>query len=109
MDRGGALLTGTGTQLRDEGNVLFGGTPGSFPKGTFRMVDPRLVPGDGGLLRLSSGSPAIDAGVGGYPMVSLDMDGQSRTGPKDVGADEFGAAGPQHRPLTAADVGPKAP
>ncbi|TMM41376.1 MAG: lyase [Actinobacteria bacterium] len=109
VDRGGALLTGTGTQLRDEGNVLFGGTPGSFPKGTFRMVDPRLVPGDGGLLRLSSGSPAIDAGVGGYPMVSLDMDGQSRTGPKDVGADEFGAAGPQHRPLTAADVGPKAP
>ena len=109
VDRGGALLTGTGTQLRDEGNVLFGGTPGSFPKGTFRMVDPRLVPGDGGLLRLSSGSPAIDAGVGGYPMVSLDLDGQSRTGPKDVGADEFRAAGPQHRPLTSADVGPKAP
>ena len=41
--------------------------------------------------------------------MTLDMDGQTRTGAKDTGADEFGAAGPQHRPLTAADVGPKAP
>jgi Chondroitinase B len=109
IGKGGSLLTGTGTQLKDEGNILFGGTPGSFPKGTYRMVDPKLVPGDGGLLRLSSGSPAIDAAVGSYPVVTLDMDGQTRTGPKDVGADEFGASGPQHRPLTAADVGPKAP
>src|SRR3989440_2538037 len=79
-DHGGALLTGTGTQLRDEGEVLFGGTPGSFPKGAYRMVDPRLTAGTGGLLRLAPGSPAIDAAVGSYPMVTLDMDRQARSG-----------------------------
>jgi hypothetical protein len=109
VSRGGALLTGTGTQLKDEGNVLFGGTPGSFPRGAYTIVDPRLTPGVGSLLRLSTGSPAIDAAAGSYPQVALDMDGQSRTGRKDVGADEFGASGPQQRPLTVADVGPKAP
>jgi Chondroitinase B len=107
--RGGTLLTGTGAQLKFQGNILFGGSAGSFPSGTYRMVDPRLVAGDGGLLRLSSASPAIDAAVGSYPQVTLDMDAQTRAGAKDAGADEFGASGPQHRPLTAADVGPKAP
>jgi poly(beta-D-mannuronate) lyase len=107
--RGGPLLTGTGTGLKYQGNILFGGSAGSFPTGTFRMMDPRLAPGAGGLLRLSAGSPAIDAAQGSYPQVTLDMDGQSRAGAKDVGADEFGASGPQLRPLTAADVGPKAP
>jgi hypothetical protein len=107
--KGGTLLTGTGAQLKFQGNILFGGSAGSFPAGSFRMVDPKLVAGTGGLLRLSSGSPAIDAATGSFPQVSLDMDGQTRTGAKDVGADEFGASGPQQRPLTAADVGPKAP
>jgi hypothetical protein len=35
------------------------------------------------------------------------MDGQTRTGAKDVGADEFGP-GALHEPLTTADVGPGA-
>ncbi len=107
--KGGSLLTGTGAQLKYQGNILFGGSAGSFPAGSFRIVDPKLVAGAGGLLRLSATSPAINAAVGSYPQVALDMDGQSRAGAKDVGADEFGAAGPQQRPLTAADVGPKAP
>ncbi len=107
--KGGSLLTGTGAQLKYQGNILFGGSAGSFPAGSFRIVDPKLVAGAGGLLRLSATSPAINAAVGSYPQVALDMDGQSRAGAKDVGADEFGAPGPQQRPLTAADVGPKAP
>jgi hypothetical protein len=35
--------------------------------------------------------------------VTLDLDLSTRTGAKDVGADE---SGPQRRPLIAADVGP---
>jgi len=108
LGSGGSALTGTGTALKYQGNIIFGVSPGSLPAGTFKTVDPKLVKGDGGLLRLSSGSPAIDAAAGSYPLVTLDMDGQTRTGAKDVGADEFGASGPQKRPLTSADIGPNA-
>jgi hypothetical protein len=62
-----------------------------------------------GLYRLSSGSPAIDAGVGSYPSVAKDFDLQARTGAFDVGADEYFASGATRAPLTKADVGPAAP
>jgi parallel beta-helix repeat protein len=95
------------TDLHFLGNLLNGGTAGMATG--FKMTNPQLTRGAGNLLRPSAGSPAIDAATGSFPQVTLDMDGQTRTGAKDVGADEFGAAGAQRVPLTTADVGPKAP
>jgi len=36
------------------------------------------------------------------------MDLQTRSGAKDVGADEYSTSGTQRRPLAASDVGPNA-
>ncbi|MEL6823904.1 MAG: DUF4957 domain-containing protein, partial [Calditrichota bacterium] len=54
----------------------------------------------------ASGSPAIDAAVGSYPLVVNDVDGQMRDANKDIGADEASTLPITNRPLTAADVGP---
>jgi len=92
-----------------EGNILWGAAAnGSMPASGFRRVNPMLVM-SGGLFRLSAGSPAVDTGVGSYAEVVLDMDGQSRSGVKDVGADELLSTSIVRRPLTTADVGPNAP
>ncbi|SMD09648.1 chondroitinase-B domain-containing protein [Kibdelosporangium aridum] len=72
-----------------------------------RTVDP-LLARDGSVHRLGAGSPAIDAGSGGHPFVTDDMDGQARVGSVDAGADEHSSSGVTRGPLTAADVGPDA-
>jgi Chondroitinase B len=97
-----------GTNLRWQGNIVWGGSAG-MPAGGYRAVNPDLVVGPGGLNRLRAGSPAIDAAAGSYPQVTQDMDLQPRSAAKDVGADEFATAGPVRQPLTPADVGPQAP
>jgi hypothetical protein len=51
----------------------------------------------------------IAISIGSYPKVVTDMDGQTRPSAKDVGADQYGAGGVLHEPLTAANVGPSAP
>jgi poly(beta-D-mannuronate) lyase len=104
---GTIMRPGGAAKLSFQGNLISGGAAGISTG--FRSINPQLVRSAGNVYRLGPNSPAIDAAAGSYPQVSLDLDGQARTGAKDVGADEFGAAGPQHRPLTAADVGPKAP
>lgn len=68
-------------------------------------VDPLLVRSDN-LWRPGSGSPAIEAVVNDYDFVSIDMDGQSRNGLKDIGADEFSAAAVIIFPLEPENVGP---
>jgi hypothetical protein len=107
---GGAALSVTrgSTNLRFQGNMLNGVSGGAMPASGFRSANPKLVLDSGGIYRLSGGSPAIGAAVGSYPQVTLDMDGQERTGAFDIGADQFGASGPRREPLTAADVGPAA-
>jgi hypothetical protein len=103
---GGTSVTlPSGSTVKYEGNITFGGTAG-IPS---RSVDPKLVKDAAGLYRLSSGSPAIDAGVGSYPSAAKDFDLQARTGAFDVGADEYFASGATRAPLTKADVGPAAP
>jgi len=97
-----------GTNLSWQGNIVHGGSAG-MPSGGYRSADPKLVAGAGGLYRLEAGSPAIDTAAGSYPQVTLDLDGEDRSGAKDVGADEYYTGGTQRRPLTPADVGPSAP
>ncbi len=90
-----------------EGNIVFGSAPnGAMPANGARRIDPQLARDSFGVFRLSPTSPAIDAGVGSYPEVIVDMEGQPRIGAKDVGADEISIARIKVRPLTPADVGP---
>ena|GEM_PF-1783779 len=67
----------------------------------------KLIRGNDGLIRLSTLSPAIDAAVAPY-YAWEDIDGQPRYIP-DAGADEYNPElSVMNRPLTAADVGPRA-
>jgi parallel beta-helix repeat protein len=105
----GALLDiDEGTGLTWQGNIVWAGTGGNAPSSGYRSVNPALTTDAGGLRRLSSGSPAIDAAVGSYAQAGKDMDLQTRSGAKDVGADEYSTSGTQRRPLAASDVGPNA-
>lgn len=72
-----------------QGNMGFGSILSSTvrPEEEIRSADPLLVPVDG-LLKLSAGSPAINAALGNYEYVTEDLDGQSRSLP-DAGADEY--------------------
>lgn len=63
------------------------------------------------VMRITAGSPAIDAGNGSYPFITLDNELQPRTGIKDIGADEYSPASPVNvslSALSAGDVGPDA-
>jgi len=108
LGHGQAAAKGTGTSLHFTGNILSGSGAGSLPSGAYRTVDPKLVRDAHNLLRPSASSPAIGAATGSYPQVTLDIDKQTRPSAKDVGADQYNASAPA-RPLTTADVGPKAP
>ncbi|GLY49194.1 polysaccharide lyase 6 family protein [Lentzea sp. NBRC 102530] len=96
----------SGSTVKYEGNIVWGGTAG-MPNG-YRTVDPKLVRDSNGLLRLASGSPAIDTSVGSYSYVTRDFDLQARSGTRDVGADEYNSSAVR-KPLTKADVGVSAP
>ena len=108
----GTILTVGGPLVNPtfEGNIVFGAAPnGDLPASGTRRVNPQLLRDSSGVFRLQSTSPAINTSVGSYPAVTIDMDGQSRSGTKDVGADEFSTGSITVRPLTTANVGPNAP
>ncbi|GAB4189908.1 MAG: polysaccharide lyase 6 family protein [Phycisphaeraceae bacterium] len=91
-----------------EGNIAWGkplgtgaGNPGVL------NVDPIIALAADGLWRPQSGSPAIDGAVGNYTgILTEDVDGQTRIGTYDIGADEVSAAQILRRPLMPGDVGP---
>jgi poly(beta-D-mannuronate) lyase len=94
-----------------EGNVVWGtdGGAGDLPAGGFAEVDPGLVKDERGVWRMVGESPLIGRGVGAYPFVTVDVDGQPRTGGKmDAGADQVSTAAVVNRPLAEGDVGPGA-
>jgi poly(beta-D-mannuronate) lyase len=71
------------------GNVIWEtSSAGVMPAGTYEVADPLLVSRAKGVFRPQRGSPAIDSAVGEFPSMMLDLDGQTRTTPKDKGADE---------------------
>jgi poly(beta-D-mannuronate) lyase len=111
------LLVGASGALTDlpyqqgitwSGNLLWGSASnGNIPTTGFTRADPKLTSSSDGIYRLGSGSAAINAtSVNHASEVTDDLDGQARTAPYDVGADEYSTAQPIRRPLTAADVGP---
>jgi len=94
-----------------EGNILSGETNGltADMAGGFTVVDPELKADANGEYHLQPGSPGIGAGVGSFPYVTVDIDGQPRGEKMDVGADQVSTAPVINRILTVADVGPNAP
>jgi len=103
-------LGGPAPNARFEGNIVFGSaTNGDMPTSGARRVNPLLSQDSFSIFRLQSTSPAINTAVGSYPEVTIDLDGHTRSGTKDVGADEFSTAPVIRRPLTTANVGPNAP
>ncbi|MCF7804880.1 MAG: DUF5123 domain-containing protein [Candidatus Marinimicrobia bacterium] len=90
-----------------EGNIMHGTSLGIENPGGISEVDPELTLGVDSLWRITESSPAYGAAAGEYSWVTTDMDGQSRTLPKDVGADQVSGAEITNRPLTPNDnVGP---
>lgn len=113
-------LTITGNLIADTGDSLFEGSEGSgyvfennighgallgiSSRTGIQEVDPELVLAVDGLWRPASSSPAIN-GAASSALLTVDMDGQSRDGMYDIGADEVSVAPTVHRPLTTDDVG----
>lgn len=79
-------------------------TGSSKSEGNIFSIPASDLDDDGNFHRLDSGSGAIDAGVGTYSFLSRDVLGGDRDGSIDVGAEEFGANGP-NLPYTESDVG----
>ncbi|MCP2249050.1 polysaccharide lyase 6 family protein [Lentzea aerocolonigenes] len=105
---GGVVSMHSGSVVKYEGNVIWGGNGGSMPSSGYRSIDPKLAKDANGLFRLTAGSPAIDVSVGTYSYVTRDFDPQARSGKPDVGADEYSTSAIR-KALTKADVGPSAP
>ncbi|WBB59582.1 polysaccharide lyase family 7 protein [Streptomyces sp. WMMC500] len=78
------------------------------PSDAVSQADP-LLDADGPVQRIGAGSPAIDGGTGDHAFVTDDMDGQTRSGVADAGADERSSSAVARAPLTGGDVGPSAP
>ena len=104
-----ASIVGPVTNHFWEGNMIFNTDgAGDMPAGSFINADPKLIKDASGEYHLQKGSPAIDAGKGNYSTVTVDMDGQLRKSPLDVGADEFSTTTAIARILNPVDVGYKA-
>ncbi|MFB0516504.1 MAG: hypothetical protein ACETWG_07865 [Candidatus Neomarinimicrobiota bacterium] len=88
-----------------EGNVMYGSPLGIVPTSGIKLGDPELSLAEDGLWRLSWESILVDSAVGDYPLITTDMDGQSRGVTKDIGADEYSDDPVTIRPLTPGDVG----
>jgi poly(beta-D-mannuronate) lyase len=99
-------ITGPYANPSSEGNIIFKTNgPGDLPQAAYEEKDPGVVKDAEGEYHLFKGSPAIDAAKGNYGFVLVDMDGQSRKGKLDVGADEFSAEVVKVKILQPKDVG----
>ncbi|QEC43938.1 DUF7594 domain-containing protein [Pseudobacter ginsenosidimutans] len=108
---GGAAATigGPNTGAVWSNNIIYQTSgAGAMPSGSYTTVNPLLARDATGTFHLQSGSPAINAGTGSYSWANKDMDGQSRTGSFDIGADEVSAATVTAQILSPSMVGPNA-
>ena len=89
-----------------EGNIFYGPDPGFENIAGITVQDPLLQLSADGLYRPKESSPLIGASQDTFSFVTTDMDGQVRTDPKDVGADQISTDSVTVYPLKAGDVGP---
>jgi hypothetical protein len=103
----GADINGPYSGAVWSGNILWNvGSAGDIPSSGFTNVNPLLAVDANGVFHLQSGSPAINSATGTFSSVTVDMDGQPRSAPKDKGADEVSTAAVTAKLLTPNDVGP---
>jgi poly(beta-D-mannuronate) lyase len=87
-------------------NMLFNTNgDGDMPASGYTTANPLLARDATGTFHLQPGSPAINAAAGSYPSVTTDMDGQARTSPLDIGADEVSSAAVTAQILAPSMVG----
>jgi poly(beta-D-mannuronate) lyase len=96
-----------------EGNIVWNADAGAgdMPATGYVSVDPQLKREGSVQYHLESTSPAVGKAVGPYTYVNVDIDRQSRSGKRDVGADEYSSTkglGANHV-LARVEVGPDAP
>jgi len=104
-----ASISGPYTNGLWEGNIIFNTNgAGDMPGGSYKTINPELVKDAVGEFHLQTGSPAINAAIGNYTSVTVDMDGQKRIAPFDIGADEVSKEAIVARFLNPADVGHQA-
>lgn len=110
-DAGVLASVPTGTGFTWSGNILWGAaSDGDLPATGFTRVNPLLTRDGADVLRIGTGSPAVDAASQDHSAwVRDDIDGRRRTGSADAGAHELGWGHAKREPLTTADVGPHAP
>jgi poly(beta-D-mannuronate) lyase len=97
----------TPVNLIYEGNIFYGASLGITKPVGITIVDPKMTLISGGFWRPeSTTSPVLNASIGDFPFDTLDVDGQPRTGIKDIGADEISSAPIKLKPLTSLNVGP---
>lgn len=103
-----STIKGTvGSTFTWSGNVAFGSSLGISPRVGITQADPQMSPNGIELYRPGHNSPVANAATtGAWVLPALDMDGQTRTTPADIGADELGYTQIAAGPLWAADVGP---
>ncbi|PSL32210.1 chondroitinase-B domain-containing protein [Chitinophaga ginsengisoli] len=101
-----ATIAGPYTGAVWSGNMLYNTNgDGDMPSSGYTTANPLLARDATGTFHLQSGSPAIGAATGSYPSVTTDMDGQARTAPLEIGADEVSTAAVTARILTPDMVG----
>lgn len=101
-----ASIVGPSKDAVWNGNMIFNTEgAGDMPAGTYSVIDTRLVRDHAGEYHIQGGSPAINAAVGNYSVVTTDMDAQPRTFPFDIGADEFSTSPAKARILNPPNVG----
>lgn len=100
------VLTDVPVNMTWQGNVFYGASLGITQPQGIKIVNPQLALTGDGLWRPSATSPVLDSAAGSFPFVTIDMDGQMRSGTSDVGADEISTLPVVNRPLTRNDVGP---
>jgi poly(beta-D-mannuronate) lyase len=93
-----------------EGNIVWAneGGAGDIPAGGFVEADPKLSANESGNYKIQESSSAVGHGVGWYPYVTADIEGQPRPQAPDAGADQLSGEPVLNRSLMLEDVGPHA-
>jgi poly(beta-D-mannuronate) lyase len=107
-DSGRLVNYRAGTNITWEDNIMFGlANKGNMPTSGYTWIDPKLVLQSDDVYRILNTSPAIDKeNPISFPDIVKDMDGQTRSGLLDTGADEFRAESVLNFPLSPGDIGP---
>lgn len=101
-----AAISGPLTNASWINNIIFNtGGKGDIPEGSYKNIDPKLGKDVNGEYHLQKGSPAVNTSTGKFSAVTVDMDGQQRTSPFDIGADEVSNDKVVARILKSSDAG----